>query len=252
MSADLEGKLALVTGGSRGIGRQIVNTFQANGATVFACGRSERPTDLDSSVQWVTCDVANPAQVESLKDVLSGQSLKLSVLVNNAGVQIEKTVTESTDEDWDNLMGANARGVFNCCRAFIPAMQQGGSIINIGSISGRVADPAMALYNASKAFVHGLTRSIAVDHGATVRCNAILPGWIMTEMADSAFALANDPARAKQDALSRHPVGRFGAPQDIANMALWLASDASAFANGQSFTIDGGMTSASPLNPGLF
>ena len=252
MSADLEGKLVLVTGGSRGIGRQIVNTFQANGATVFACGRSERPADLESSVQWVTCDVANPVQVESLKDVLSGQSAKLSVLVNNAGVQIEKTVTESTDDDWDNLMGANARGVFNCCRTFIPDMQQGGSIINIGSISGRVADPAMALYNASKAFVHGLTRSIAVDHGATIRCNAILPGWIMTEMADSAFALAKDPAQAKHDALSRHPVGRFGAPQDIANMALWLASDASAFANGQCFTIDGGMTSASPLNPGLF
>jgi len=100
------------------------------------------------------------------------------ILVNNAGVQVEKTVTDSTDEDWELVMGVNARGVFNLCRAFIPLMNSGGSIINIGSISGNVADPSMALYNASKAFVHGLTRSIAVDHGPDIRCNAICPGWM--------------------------------------------------------------------------
>ena len=89
----------------------------------------------------------------------------LDILVNNAGVQIEKTVTETSDDDWDLLMGTNAKGVFLMCRALIPRMTDGGSIINIGSISGQTADPGLALYNASKAFVHGLTRSIAVDHG---------------------------------------------------------------------------------------
>lgn len=248
----LRDKLALVTGGSRGIGRSIVDTFVAHGATVVACGRSARPADLNSAVDWITCDVANAKNVDAMRHTITEQHGAVAILVNNAGTQIEKTITETTDADWDTLMGANAKGVFNCCRAFIPHMKPAASIINIGSISGRVADPELALYNASKAFVHGLTRSIAVDHGNQLRCNAILPGWIMTEMADAAFELANNPAQAKQDALARHPVGRFGAPDDIANMALWLASDNASFANGQCFTVDGGMTAASPLNPGLF
>ena len=146
----------------------------------------------------------------------------------------------------------NARGVFNVCRAFIPYMKRSGSIINIGSISGKVADPSMALYNASKAFVHGLTRSIAVDHGPAIRCNAICPGWIETGMLEAGFALASDPSAAQQDAISRHAVRRFGKPEDIASMAVWLASDASSFATGQCYTVDGGLTAASPLNPGLF
>ena len=147
---------------------------------------------------------------------------------------------------------ANARGVFNMCRALIPLMSDGGSIINIGSISGNVADPSMALYNASKSFVHGLTRSIAVDHGPGIRCNAICPGWIETGMLEAGFATAANPDAAMKDALARHPVRRFGKPSDIASMALWLASDESTFASGQLFTVDGGMTASSPLNPGLF
>jgi NAD(P)-dependent dehydrogenase (short-subunit alcohol dehydrogenase family) len=152
-------------------------------------------------------------------------------------------------------MGINAKGVFVCCRELMPIMIKGGggSIINIGSISGNHADPSMALYNGSKAFVHGLTRSIAVDHGADgIRCNAICPGWIMTEMADAAFDLASNPDAAKKDALARHALRRFGKPEDVANAALWLASDQSSFASGQTFTIDGGLVAASPLQPGLF
>lgn len=251
MSTTLQSKKVLVTGGSRGIGRCIADSFLAEGATVIACGRGPRPDDLPSKIKWTVCDVANAKAVAEMAALVKHEYGELSVLVNNAGMQIEKTLLDTNDDEWDALMGVNARGVFLCCRAFIPQMAVGGSVINIGSISGRVADPALALYNASKAFVHGLTRSIAVDHGAVVRCNAILPGWIMTEMADAAFALADNPQQAKIDALARHPVGRFGHPQDIANMAIWLASDASAFANGQCFTIDGGMTAASPLNPSL-
>ncbi|KMW56191.1 3-oxoacyl-[acyl-carrier protein] reductase [Candidatus Rhodobacter oscarellae] len=176
----------------------------------------------------------------------------MDILVNNAGVQVEKTVVDSTDADWDAVMGVNARGVFNCCRAFIPRMPKGGSIINIGSISGHVADPSMALYNASKAFVHGLTRSIAVDHGPDIRCNAICPGWIETGMLEAGFDLARDPQAARRDALARHAVRRFGQPADVAAMAVWLASDEAGFATGQLYTLDGGMTAASPLNPGLF
>ncbi|SNT71920.1 SDR family NAD(P)-dependent oxidoreductase [Paracoccus seriniphilus] len=244
---------AIVTGGSRGIGRAIVMRLRAEGYHVTTCGRGPRPEDLPEDVLWVTADVSRTADATALLGAANARFGQVSVLVNNAGVQVEKTVADSDDADWDLVMNVNCKGVFNMCRAVLPQMtRDGGNIVNIGSISGMVADPSMALYNASKAFVHGLTRSIAVDHGPNVRCNAIRPGWIMTEMATDGFALANDPEKAMADALARHPVGRFGKPEDIANMVAWLASDQSAYVTGECFTVDGGMTAASPLNPGLF
>lgn len=241
----LGGKRAIVTGGSRGIGRAIVDAFVAEGASVLTCGRGERPDGLPDGVQWESVDVGNSGDIDRLRG-------PLDILVNNAGVQVEKTVTESTDADWDAIAGINMKGVFLACRALIPEMREGGSVINIGSISGNAADPGMALYNASKAFVHGLTRSIAVDHGPAIRCNAICPGWIMTGMADAAFAVAQDPEVAKRDALARHAARRFGEPADIARVAVWLASEDAAFVTGQCVTVDGGLTAASPLNPALF
>jgi len=240
----LAGKRAFVSGGRQGIGRGIVAAYLAEGAEVITCGRGPVPDGLPCA--WHSLDVANPDAVNAVAKAVGA----IDILVNNAGVQVEKTVTDSTDADWDLVMGVNARGVFNLCRAFIPRMDT-GAIINIGSISGQAADPSMALYNASKAFVHGLTRSIAVDHGPKIRCNAICPGWIETGMLEAGFDLARDPVRARADALARHPVRRFGQPTDIAAMAVWLASDEAGFATGQLFTIDGGMTAASPIQPGL-
>ena len=246
-------KGAIVTGGSRGIGAAIVAALDSAGYRVLTCGRGTRPADLPASVHWMSADVSKPTDAAALVDYASAELGPLTLLVNNAGVQVEKTIGESTDADWDLVVDINCRGVFNMSRAVLPVMQEhGGSIVNIGSISGNVADPSMALYNASKAFVHGLTRSIAVDHGPQVRCNAISPGWIMTEMATDGFALADDPQRAMRDAIARHPVGRMGKPEDIANAVLWLASDQSHYVNGACITVDGGMTAASPLNPGLF
>lgn len=250
----LDGKVAVVTGGGRGIRRGTVEAFAREGARVLTCGRAP-VADIPNGVHWLTVDIATQSGVDALMAEAKSVFGSLDILVNNAGVQIEKTVLDSTDEDWNLVMGVNARAVFRLCRAAIPAMAEtgGGAIVNIGSISGNFADPAMALYNASKAFVHGLTRSIAVDHGRQgIRCNAICPGWIMTEMADAAFDLATNPEAAKTDALNRHAIGRFGQPNDIAETAVWLASDAAAFVTGQTLTVDGGLTAASPLNPGLF
>ena len=248
----MTGKVAIVTGGGRGIGRAVVTRLVADGYKVVTCGRSTRPDDLGSQVDWVQGNVAKADDAARIVEVAAALG-PVALLVNNAGVQVEKTTRDSTDADWDLVIGANCRGVFNMCRAVLPGMEtQGGAIVNIGSISGHVADPSMALYNASKAFVHGLTRSIAVDHGPNVRCNAVCPGWIMTEMAEDAFALASDPQAAMKDALARHPVGRMGTPEDIANIVAWLGSDQASYVSGATFTVDGGMTAASPLNPGLF
>lgn len=249
MAERFQGKSVVVTGGGRGIGRATVDAFMAEGARVLTCGRGVRPGDLPAAVAWVTADVSDPADATRL----IAEAGPVDVLVNNAGVQIEKTVPESTDADWDLVIGANCRGVFNCCRAVLPDMQgRGGAIVNIGSISGNTADPGLALYNASKSFVHGLTRSIAVDHGPDVRCNAVLPGWILTGMADAAFAVASDPVRAQSDAVARHAMGRLGQPDDIAAAVLWLASDEARFVTGQCLTVDGGLVTASPLRPDLF
>jgi meso-butanediol dehydrogenase/(S,S)-butanediol dehydrogenase/diacetyl reductase len=248
----LNGKVAIVTGGSRGIGRAIVERLRADGAKVITCGRSTRPADLDEDVVWVQADVSITADAKRIV-AAAAEIGQVSVLVNNAGIQLEKTVQDTTDEDWSLIVDVNCKGVFNMSREVLPALSaHGGSIVNLGSISGSVSDPSMAVYNASKGFVHSLTRSIAVDHGPAVRCNAVCPGWILTDMAEGGFALAQDPARAKADAIARHPARRFGGPEDVANAIAWLVSDQAGFVTGQCFTIDGGLTAASPLQPGLF
>jgi len=227
-------KTALVTGGGRGIGRAIVDRLLGDGFNVMSCGRSDKPDDFPAKASWIKTDVSSSSEANALVAKTIEQFGQIDVLVNNAGVQVEKSVLDSTDDDWDLVIGVNCRGVFNMSRACLPTMQEhGGNIINLGSISGNVADASMALYNGSKAFVHGLTRSIALDHGPNVRCNAIQPGWIMTAMAKEGFALADDPKAAMLDAVVRHPVGRLGEPEDIAEMVSFLASDKATFISGQ-------------------
>ena len=246
-------KTAIVTGGSRGIGRAIVDRLHQDGLNIVTCGRGNRPDGLPNEIIWVKADITKLEDAIAVCQQARNTFRSIDVLVNNAGTQVEKTIADSTDDDWQLVVDTNCKGVFNMCREALKDMATSkGNIINIGSISGHVSDPSMALYNASKAFVHGLTRSIAIDHGPQVRCNAVCPGWIMTQMAEDGFALAKDPERAMSDALERHPVGRFGKPEDIANIISWLASDESSYVSGACMTVDGGMTSASPLNPGLF
>ncbi|MGE4251395.1 MAG: SDR family NAD(P)-dependent oxidoreductase [Parvibaculaceae bacterium] len=135
-------RAAVVTGGSRGIGRAIVDRFLAEDVSVLTCGRGCRPADLASEAAWLQADVSRTADAARIVAAARERFGAVDILVNNAGVQIEKTVTETTDEDWDLVMGINARGTFNMCRAILPGMEKtGGVIVNIGSISGVVSDP---------------------------------------------------------------------------------------------------------------
>ena len=246
----LRGAAVVVTGASSGIGLAVAERFVAAGARVMTGSRREAAI---SGARWARTDVADPAQADALVASAAEAFGRVDVVVNNAGVHLEKTVADTTDDDFDYVMGVNVRGVFNVCRAAVRQMRpqpDGGAIINVGSISGRVSDHGMAVYNASKAAVHGLTRSIAIDHGADgIRCNAVLPGWIATAMAESSFAGAADPAAARTAAVERHPVGRLGHPEDIAALVLWLASDEASFVSGSLFTIDGGLTAQTPIAP---
>ena len=210
---------------------------------------------MPQSAAWIAADVSIDRDVCSLRDKSLNALGQIDVLVNNAGILIGGTVASTSDTVWDQIMDVNVKGLFQCCRKFIPVMGTtgGGSIINLGSISGLAADPGMAVYNASKAFVHGLTRSIALDHGPDgIRCNAICPGWIVTQMLESSLASAHDKTAAGRDVLRRHVVGRLGQPSDIAAAAIYLASAEAAFVTGQTLVVDGGVTSTTPIRPDLF
>lgn len=240
----------VITGASSGIGEAIAKRFWEEGAQLTLGSRTE-PADTGAGVRWHQTDVSNPEAADALIASAVEHWGKLDVLVNNAGVQVEKSIADTSNDEYDSVMNVNVRGVFNCSRAAVRQIQAqpgGGAIINIGSISGESADHGMAVYNASKGAVHALTRAIAIDHGRDgIRCNAIAPGWIATALADAAFDLADDPEAARSVAVGQHPVGRLGLPTDVASLAVWLASDEAMFASGSVYTIDGGLTAQSPI-----
>jgi NAD(P)-dependent dehydrogenase (short-subunit alcohol dehydrogenase family) len=246
-NARFDGSSVVVTGASSGIGLAIARRLAAEGALLTLGSRSE--PDVDGAT-WVATDVADPAQADALVAAAVDAHGRCDVLVNCAGVQVEKTIADTTDDEYALVMGVNVGGTFNCCRAAVRAMRAtgGGSIVNVGSIAGDVADHSMAAYDASKGAVHALTRAIAVDHGRDrIRCNAVAPGWTQTAMVDDAFDLADDPEAARAAAVAMHPVGRLGVPDDIAGLVLWLASDEAGFVSGSVFAIDGGLTAGSPV-----
>ncbi|WP_322982060.1 3-oxoacyl-ACP reductase family protein [Pseudomonas sp. C11] len=254
MNGKLTGKVAIVTGGTRGIGRAIAERFASEGAQVVVAGRSEPQAQNDGgNILFYQADIANAGDVQALVNFTTQRFGRLDILVNNASVQLEKTLGETSEEEWDSLMSINLKGVFLCSKAALRPMRKTGYgvIVNIGSYDGFAADPGLAAYCASKGGVHALTKAIAVDYGADgIRCNAICPGWIRTEMMDAYLSSQADADSAEEAVIAQHPVGRLGAPQDIANLASWLVSDEASFATGQLFVLDGGLTAHAPFIQG--
>jgi len=248
----LNDKNAVVTGGGKGIGRGITEQLLEVGASVLIAQRQALDTELQNHprVYFVEADLASAESPGLIAQVAQEQLGGVDVLVNNAGFMFEKSLEDMTEEDWDRMMAVNLRAPAFLCKALVPQMRQrgGGSIINIGSIEGIGSNPEHAAYCASKAGIHGLTKALAVDLGRdNIRCNAIAPGWINTELSNTYLANQADPHAARQALLRLHPVGRTGIPADIGRTVVFLASESSAFITGQVLVVDGGRMAKLPL-----
>lgn len=244
-----DGKVALVTGGTSGIGRQTALEFGKAGAKVVLAGRRRQEGDAvvdaikshGQDAHFVQTDVTNEGQVEHLIDATIERFGRLDIAFNNAGIEHGSPITEFSEEDYRHVFDVNVLGVFLCQKYEIPAMLKtgGGVIINTSSILGQIAMPGSAIYNASKHAVEGITKTTALEYaGQGIRVNAVAPGAIATEMIDR-FA-GEEGAESRKQLESLHPMGRLGQAEEIAAAVLYLASDAASFTTGISLPVDGG------------
>jgi NAD(P)-dependent dehydrogenase (short-subunit alcohol dehydrogenase family) len=258
LEGSLEGKVALVTGGTSGIGRDTAILFAKAGAKVMVAGRRE--AEGQETVElvraaggdglFVRADVSKASEVEALIKNTAERFGRLDAAFNNAGIEgVWAPIIRQTEEDWDRTIDINLKGVWLCLKYEIRQMLKqggGGAIVNMASIIGLIGSAGVAAYSASKHGVIGLTKTAALENAKSgIRINAVCPGFIETPMADRIFRA---PA-ARKYFLSCHPIGRFGKPTEIAEAVVWMCSDRASFMTGQSLVLDGGFL-AGPNSPG--
>ena len=244
MSGLLAGKTAFVTGGCGGIGRAICERFAREGARVIAADLAAQD-ELPDRVEFLAYDVTDESVCQQTFAALAERWDKLDILVNAAGIEIEKTIEDTTLEEWNRIFAINVTGMFLTSKYALPLVRKSdaASIINFGSYDGYIADPELAAYCATKGAVHALTRAMACDHGPEgIRVNAVCPGYVNTPMLQSFFGDSGDIESLKQAVRDVHPMRSYGEPEDIANLVNWLASDEARYASGQLWVLDGGLS----------
>lgn len=241
---ELTGKVAIVTGGSRGIGKAISVALAEAGASVAVIGRDEASATSQAKRLpggghlGLSCDVSDPGQaketVSCVEETLGG----VSILVNNAGITRDNILLRLKDEDWDEVMSVNLKGTFNMTRSVVRGMikRREGVILNISSVVGLTGNAGQSNYSASKAGLLGLTKSVARELASRdIRCNAIAPGFIETDMTDALDESQIETLKAQI------PLGRLGSPEDVAGIVRFLAGPAACYITGQVIAVDGGM-----------
>jgi len=235
-------KVAIVTGGSRGIGRAIVEKFAAEGARVTCFDRDEAGTP--ERVTFVAADVTREAEVaRGVADVLSRHG-RIDILVNNAGVNAYFDAEAMTESQWDAVFAVDLKGAWLCAKHVLPAMRARGrgSIVNISSIHATLTIAGMFPYAAAKSALVGLTRSLALDYAPLgIRVNAVSPGWTRTRLVEEWFGMQPDPAAAEASVLKVHPLRRIATPMEVANLVAFVASDEASAITGASLAVDCGL-----------
>jgi NAD(P)-dependent dehydrogenase (short-subunit alcohol dehydrogenase family) len=246
---NFDGRVAVVTGGATGIGAATARAFAELGARVVVADVSVEGGEAVAAElggAFVRVDVARSADAERLAATVVDRLGRLDVLVNNAGVVLSKSTTETTEDEWDRVLGVNLKGTWLCSRAAIPRMTKGGggAIVNVCSNAGLVGFPNAAAYCASKGGVAQLTRAMALDCAEfAIRVNAVCPGHTRTDMAERFVAAQADPDAFLRDFVERqHPVGRMAEPAEVARCIRFLASDEASFVTGAVVPTDGGYT----------
>jgi NAD(P)-dependent dehydrogenase (short-subunit alcohol dehydrogenase family) len=249
MTAELDGKVGLVTGGTSGIGRETAVLFAKAGAKVVVAGRREaegqETVELiragGGDALFVKADVSQASEVEALVKKTVENFGRLDVAFNNAGIEgVWVPIVRQSEEDWDRTIAINLKGVWLCLKYEIRQMLRqggGGAIVNMSSVTGLIGSAGAAAYSASKHGVIGLTKSAALENAkGGIRVNAVCPAVIETPMAERIFGAP----QVHKFVLSCHPIGRFGRPIEVAEAVVWMCSDSASFMTGQSMVLDGG------------
>jgi NAD(P)-dependent dehydrogenase (short-subunit alcohol dehydrogenase family) len=252
----LKGRCAVITGAGSGIGRACALEYALQGASVVIADIDLRNAGETLELikkaggEGMVCetDVADPDSVDRLVKATVNAYSKVDVLVNNAAIQVNKTVADTTVDEWNRQLAVNVGGVFLCSKAFLPLLRKTkGCIVNMSSVNGYFVESGCAGYCATKAAIIGLTKAMAIDHGHEgIRVNCICPGYIDAGLAEGYFQAQPDPVQARKDAGKLHALNRIGRGEEVARVAVFLASDDASFVTGGAFPVDGGFGSGIP------